>query len=102
MFLSFLGTDLCLLRMHLLILILILFCHLLVFSVFVRECFFLFQLIEFYLMKMYLLFFSDSVFSGPPSCLELLLSSVSGGSADHKESFNILVTRTKRFFFFLT
>ena len=31
-------------------------------------------------MKMFLLFFSDSVFSVPPSCLESLLFSVSGGS----------------------
>ena len=32
-------------------------CHLLIFFVFVRECFFLFQLIESHLMKIYLLFF---------------------------------------------
>ena len=56
-FFSFLETELCLLRMHLLILILILSCHLLVFFVFVRECFFLFQFIESHLMKMYLLSF---------------------------------------------
>ena len=82
--------------MHLLVLILILSCHLLVFFVFVREYFFLFQLIQSYLMKMYLLFFSDSVFSVPSSCLKSLLFSVSGGS---ELSCLTIKTRTTAFSF---
>ena len=70
----------------------------------IKECFFLFQLIESYL-KMYLLFFSDSVFSVPPSSLESLLFSVSCGSELSCLTIkNLLISWLPGllFFFFLT